>query len=545
MTNQKLNRRQARWSLELAEFNFELVHKPGSSMICADALSRRPDFDKGGDDNTDITLLKAEHIRRHEITYHTNSLVDEIKTHKSALKDAFEKHRHLHGWTYANEIVCWYNRVYVPNSSSLRERIIRESHDSLTAGHPGRSKTLELIQRDFWWPSLAKGVRAYVDGCPTCQKTKLLHQKPHGLLAPNEIPNGYWEIISCDFIVDLPRSRGFDSIMVCVDRLSKMVRLIPCNKTISSEAAAKKFRDHVWKDFGLPSRIISDRGSTFVSNFTRALNALLGITENFSTARRPQTDGQTERSNQEIEQYLRIFCNQRQSDWAEWLSCAEFALNNKVNASTGYSPFFLNYGRDPRRPLLPVRRPPTNVPKANDFAKQMEALSKETSAALQLAAEAMKRSYDQSHRPAAQLSVGDLVLLSAKGLETTRPSKKLDDRRYGPFPITELVGIQSYRLKLPTSWKIHDVFHTSKLIPFITPKFPSQFQPVVVPELAETAPVLESIISHHQLHKKTFYLILLQDQNPEDAKWVSYEFLQTLSDPHSILNMYKGDFFGS
>jgi hypothetical protein len=412
-------------------------------------------------------------------------------------------------------------------------------------GHPGRSKTLELIQHDFWWPSLAKDVRAYVDGCPTCQKTKPLHQKPHGLLAPNEIPNGYWEIISCDFIVDLPRSRGFDSIMVCVDRLSKMVRLIPCNKTISSEAAAKKFRDHVWKDFGLPSRIISDRGSTFVSNFTRALNALLGITENFSTTRRPQTNGQTECSKQEIKQYLRIFCNQRQSDWAEWLSCMEFALNNKVNASTGYSPFFLNYGRDPRRPLLPVRRPPTNVPKANDFAKQMEALSKETSAALQLAAEAMKRSYDQSHRPAAQLSVGDLVLLSAKGLETTRPSKKLDDRRYGPFPITELIGIQSYHLKLPTSWKIYDVFHTSKLIPFITPKFPSQFQPVVVPELAETAPVLESIISHRHLRNKTFYLILLQDQNPEDAKWVSYEFLQTLSDPHSILNTYREDFFGS
>jgi len=324
-----------------------------------------------------------------------------------------------------------------------------------------------------------------------------------------------------------------------------MVRLIPCNKTISSEAAAKKYRDHVWKDFSLPSRIISDRGSTFVSNFTRALNALLGITENFSTARRPQTDGQTERSNQEIEQYLHIFCNQRQSDWAEWLSCAEFALNNKVNASTGYSPFFLNYGRDPRRPLLPIRRPPTNVPKANEFAKQMDALTKETSAALQLAAEAMKCSYNQSHRPATPLAVGDLVLLDSKGLETMRPSKKLDDKRYGPFPITELVGIQSYRLQLPTSWKIHDVFHTSKLIPFVSPKFPSQFNPIVVPELAETAPVLQSVISHRQLRNKTLYLILLQNQNPEDAKWVSNEFLQTISDPHRVFNTYQNNVFSS
>jgi transposase InsO family protein len=126
-----------------------------------------------------------------------------------------------------------------------------------------------------------------------------------------------------------------------------MVRPIPCNKTISSEGAARKYRDFGWKDFGLPACIISDRGSTFVSNFTRALNSLLGITKNFSTARRPQTDGQTERINQEIEHYLHVFCNERQSDWAEWLSCAEFAINNKVNSSTGYSPFYLNYGRDP------------------------------------------------------------------------------------------------------------------------------------------------------------------------------------------------------
>jgi hypothetical protein len=217
MTNQKLNRRQARWSLELAEFNFTLIHKPGSTMICADALSRRPDYEKGDDDNSDITLLKPEHIRRHETSYLPSALVEDIKREKTALDVAWEKHRHLHGWTYADGTLCWYNRIYVPNSGSLRERVLRENHDVITVGHPGRSKTIELIQRDFWWPSLAKDVQKYVDGCPTCQKTKPLRQKPRGLLTPNEIPHGYWEIISCDFIVDLPRSKGFDSIMVCVD----------------------------------------------------------------------------------------------------------------------------------------------------------------------------------------------------------------------------------------------------------------------------------------------------------------------------------------
>jgi len=413
---------------------------------------------------------------------------------------------------------------------------------ALTAGHPGHSKTIELIQWDFWWPSLAKDTQVYVDGCPTCQKTKPLWQKPQGLLTPNEIPHGYWEIISCDFIIDLLRSKGFDSLMVCIDWLSKMVCLIPCNKTITSEGTACKYRDHVWKDFGLLTRIISDRGSTFVSNFTRALNALLGITENFSTARRLQTDGQTERANQEIKQYLCIFCNQWQSDWAEWLSCAEFALNNKVNSSTGYSPFYLNYGRDPRRPLLPIRWPPTDVPRANEFAAQMEALTKETSAALTLAAEAMKRSYDRNHQPAKPLAVNNLVLINAKGLKTTCPSKKLDDKCYGPFPVTAPVGIQSYHLGLPVSWKIHDAFHTSKLTPYILPKFPSQLEPPTVPDLVDTAPSLQSIIAHRALQCKTLYLALLQNQNTKDAKWYSYKQLATFQDPHSVVTAYHRNF---
>ena len=191
MTNQKLNRRQARWSLELAEFNFTLIHKPGTSMICADALSRRPDHDKGENDNIDMTLLKPEHIRRVEVSYEASTLVEDIKKHKTTLDDVWNKHRNLHGWTYEDGVVCWYNRIYVPQADSLRKRIMRESHNVLTAGHPGRSKTIELIQRDFWWPSLAKDVRTYVDGCPTCQRTKPLRQKPHGLLTPNEIPRGY------------------------------------------------------------------------------------------------------------------------------------------------------------------------------------------------------------------------------------------------------------------------------------------------------------------------------------------------------------------
>ncbi|KAJ3502093.1 hypothetical protein NLJ89_g9041 [Agrocybe chaxingu] len=369
MRSQHLNRRQARWSLELAEYNFTLVHKPGTSMVCSDALSRLPSYDKGSGDNADVVLLKPQHIRRTAIEYRPNSFVDEIRTHSLEIERMWDLNKNKPGWTFTDGVLTWFNRVYVPDAGDLRERVLRANHDTLSAGHPGRLKTIELVQRDFWWPSLAHDARRYTDGCVICQKIKPLRQAPLGLLSPNKSPSDTWDTISADLITDLPRSKGFDSIFVVVDRLSKMVRVVPTKKTVSSEGLARLYRDNVWKDFGLPCTIISDRGPQFVSHFTKALNSLLGISENTSTAFRPQTDGQTERTNQEVEIYLRAFMNKRQNDWAEWLACAEFALNNKISSTTGYSPFFVNYGKNPRRPLAPIRTPASRVPHCERFCK--------------------------------------------------------------------------------------------------------------------------------------------------------------------------------
>lgn len=142
---------------------------------------------------------------------------------------------------------------------------------------------MELVLHDFWWPTLTKDVHTYVDGCSTCQWTKPLRQKPLGLLTPNKIPEVNWQIVTCDFITDLLHSYNYDSVMVCVDCLSKMACLVPFTKTITSEVTAKKYCDHVWKDFGLLSTLISDHGTQFVSNFMHALNSLLSIKENLST----------------------------------------------------------------------------------------------------------------------------------------------------------------------------------------------------------------------------------------------------------------------
>jgi len=172
----------------------------------------------------------------------------------------------------------------------------------------------------------------------------------------------------------------------------------------------------------------------------------------------------------------------------------------------------------------------------------MDALTKETSAAFELAAEAMKRSYDQSHQPAKPHAVGDLLLLDVRGIETTRPSKKLDDKRLGPFPVTELIGLQDYRLRLLPSWKIGNTFHTSKLTHYTIPAFPSQIEPTPIPDLAEAQPIIDSIISHRNLRKKTLYLVLLQDQNPEDAKWLPLATLANFLDPHSVVETYHREF---
>ena len=161
-------------------------------------------------------------------SYHSNSpIVEEIRQHADSNAATFATHSSAPGWTFADNLTCWYNRIVVPDVPHLCERIIQDNHDSILAGHPGRTKTLELIQRNFWWPTIARDCFKYVDSCSTCQRTKPLRQKPLGLLSPNETPQNFWQIISCNFVTDLPSSKGFNSVMVCVDRLSKMVRLIP------------------------------------------------------------------------------------------------------------------------------------------------------------------------------------------------------------------------------------------------------------------------------------------------------------------------------
>ncbi|SJL06853.1 uncharacterized protein ARMOST_10195 [Armillaria ostoyae] len=477
---QKPNRRQARWVTELAEYHFILKHKPGTANVKADLLSRRSDHDQGEDDNGDITVLSPEHFRA--MIMPTASETHERVRTATRQKELWDKGiaaslEHERGITEKDGILYYDNRVYVPRHSSLRGEIIAQSHDHITAGHPGIAKTRELIQREYWWPKIQKDVEAYVKGCETCQRTKSNTQAKTAPLHPNAIPTEPWTHISVDMVTGLPDSNGHDALLVIVDRFSKAIILVPCNVELSAAGWARILRDHVYAHHGMPQVVISDRGPQFVSAFMKELYRMLDITQNVSTAFHPQTDGQTEQVNQEVEKYLWIFINYHQTDWVDWLPLAEFAHNNRAHSATGKSPFMILYGRNPRIMPDSPRTPNAKVPAASDFSKAIAQIHKETELALEQAAGRMKTQYDKHKRPAMEYHVGDKVWLDATNLHLPRPKKKLDDKRVGPFLVLEKTGASAYKLKLPPHWKIHPRFNEKLLSPFVPPSFPNQEQP--------------------------------------------------------------------
>jgi len=169
-----------------------------------------------------------------------------------------------------------------------------------------------LVTRNFWWPGITKEVKRYIEGYNAYQCNKNCTEQPAGKLIPNSIPEKLWMHISADFITKLPLAQGYNSILVVVDWLTKMVHFIPTTEKTLAEGLARLFRDNVWKLHRLPESIISDRGPQFAAGLMRELNGMLGIVSKLSTAFHPQTDGQMERVNQELEQYLRMFIDHRQ-----------------------------------------------------------------------------------------------------------------------------------------------------------------------------------------------------------------------------------------
>ncbi|CAI7905246.1 unnamed protein product [Closterium sp. NIES-54] len=242
-------------------------------------------------------------------------------------------------------------KIWVPNYAPLRQILLEEFHDVPYAGHFGSNKTLAGIAKYYYWPEMAADVQQFVTSCDTCQRMKSSKQKKAGLLQPLPVPEQPWQVVSLDFITELPStSRGHDSILVVIDKFSKMGHFIPTNATATAEATARLFFDRIITIHGIPATLISDRDPKFTSKLWKELMGLLGTKLAMSSAYHPQTDGQTERLNQVVEQLLRTTCKDDVSHWDTQLPTLEFAYNNASHAATGKTPFFLCYGREPLTP---------------------------------------------------------------------------------------------------------------------------------------------------------------------------------------------------
>ena len=208
-----------------------------------------------------------------------------------------------------NGLLLLDNRIYVPSAGNLRTRVLQYNHDHILAGHFGQNKTLELVHCRYSWPSLHADVQQFCKSCVTCMWSKLQRHKPYGSLKQLPIPEWPWNSISMDFIEKLLSSSGFDTILVIVNQLTKQAIFIPAYDTITSADLAHLFVLHMFSKHGVPSHVISDRGSEFMSNFFRSLGTALDMRLHFTSGYHPEGDGQTERTNQTLEQYLRVYCN--------------------------------------------------------------------------------------------------------------------------------------------------------------------------------------------------------------------------------------------
>ena len=381
-------------------------------------------------------------------------------------------------------------RIVVPHDEDLKHRILYEVHDTAIGGHLGREKTYGAVCQSYWWPKLYKWVSTYVRTCEMCQRVK---PSPHSAapLASLPIPTGCWESISMDFVFGLPKdSHGNTGIVVFVDRLSKMAHLAAVPDSIDGVGTAELFIDRVFRQHGLPVAIVSDRDPRFTSKFWKSVFQVLGTRLDMSTADHPQTDGQTERVNRVVEDILRSVCAETPKRWSSMLPVVEFALNNSVHASTGYTPFYVNGLTHPR---VPLTLPPSGSGlgggevadrladvSPNTVKKQVNAFLATRLNVLRHVQDAMADSQDKQKEYADakgrgcinDYEVGDQVLLNAKNLPTNVVSAvfktKLRPRFIGPFKVIAKKGT-AYTLNLPRKLRTHPVFYVAMLKPYRDP----------------------------------------------------------------------------
>jgi len=520
-TQPSLSRRQARWMEFMSRFDYTIDYQPGKGNVVADALSRRADH-------------RVHAISHAAMPSQIRNAIISGYAQDPSFQNIADGQK---GFSVsAGGLIYRQHRLCIPDVPDIKKQLLQEHHDTRISGHLGRDKTSQILRRNYWWPGLERSVRDYVKTCPTCQRSKPSNQSPAGLLQPLPTPEHRWDEVTMDLITQLPKTpRGFDAIVTFTDRLSKMVHFALTTTTVDAPELAQIFFDTVFRHHGLPNKIVSDRDPRFASSFWQSLFGLTGTKLGMSTAFHPETDGQSERTNRTLEDMLRAFTNDRHTDWDRHITSAEFAYNNATQASTQHSPFYLNYGQHPNTPANLLRRVDTSPNQSTeDFLENIRT-------ALAQAAEALRRAQQRQatvanrHRRDLHLAVGQPVLLSTANL-TLRgagPARKLQPKFIGPFPVTQMISPVAYKLDLPTSMKIHPVFHVSRLKPFLTSaEFPNRdttSRPPPVLELSDQHYVVESLLdmktTGRGAHQRRLYLV----------KWKGYPLYESTWEPESSL----------
>ena len=361
----------------------------------------------------------------------------------------------------------------------------------------------------------------YVKGCAECQRNKVNNRPTRAPLVPippkiNALP---FETVALDFITKLPLSGGYDAILTVTDHdCTKAVVFIPCNEEITAEGTAELYVKHVFLWYGLPSQVISNQDPRFMSKFMREVCKILGIAQNISTTYHPQTDGQSERTNQWLEQYLQFWTNEHQDNWAPLLPLAKFAHNNWTHEGTRESPFWVMMGYNPHADWIDR---PLPIPQVTLQIDQFQEAQK-------CAQELMVKAQQSwvKHKDTPRYKVGDQVWLEGKHLRTHQSMAKLAAWHHGPFPIVEVLSPVNYHLQLPTQWSVHPVFHMDLLTPYHKTTMHGinyQHPPPDLVEGEEEYEVERIVDSRHHGRRRTLqYLIKWKGYPDSDNEWVNH-----------------------
>ena len=369
------------------------------------------------------------------------------------------------------------NKLCVPRS--LQTRVTAEIHDSVSEGaHAGYYKTYNRIASTYYWPRMSRSIKTFVSTCDVCQKSKPKRHAPIGLLCPIPIPTRPFEVVTMDFIPELPKSNGFDNILVVVDKLTKYGIFIPCSTQITEEETARLFFKHIIAQYGLPQQVITDRDSRWRNDFWGEICRLMGTKRSLTTAYHPQADGQTEILNQTLEIALRAYIRPSRDDWEQHLDAISLSYNSSPHTVTTFAPAYLLRGFVPVTPSTLIN-PPSHIPqpsswdsgealsqKAVEMWENFESDRTRAKEALLLSQIYQQRAYNKG-RLIQEFKEGDLVVLNPHSLDLLKSEKgrsnKLLMRYDGPFEIIRKLSPVTYQLRLPASYGLHPILNIAHL----------------------------------------------------------------------------------